>query len=166
MKMEQSEVKFEDFDVLSETWSTIELEDKSIIRFKTVLMALKRDISQMPSAKGLALQSKLLATTYSLPNVKGHKGQNWSVNELEKHIIKPNLMFRQLKNGISEYKTSNEIITINTRAVRIDKTNKFQRDGQPAYIIRTEAEVIIAENEPINAINTPIAVEKTAKSSQ
>jgi hypothetical protein len=79
--------------------------------------------------------------------LRGKKGATWTIHELEKHIIKPNMMYRQLKSSISIYATENEKITVQTRLVRIDKTNKFGIDGEPAYIVRTEADIIVEAKE-------------------
>jgi hypothetical protein len=160
-----STVAFIDFEVVSENWTTYEVEDKTLVRFKTVLLGLKRDMTKMPTQLGLGLQTRLLVITHALPELRAKKGAVWSTHELEKHIIKPNLMYRQLKSATSIYTTENEKITIQTRLVRIDKTNKFGIDGEPAYIIRTEADIIVEakeENKPLENI-PPKTVDEAQK---
>lgn len=142
-----SNEEFIDFEVVSENWTTYEAEDKTKVRFKTVLLGLKRDMTKLPTQLGLGLQTRLLVITYALPELRGKKGSTWSIHELEKHIIKPNMMYRQLKSSTSIYNTENEKITVQTRLVRIDKTNKFGIDGEPAYIVRTEADIIVEAKE-------------------
>jgi hypothetical protein len=152
-----STVPFIDFEVNSEDWTTCEVEDKTIVRFKTVLLGLKRDMTKMPTQLGLSLQTKLLVSTHAVPELRAKKGTVWSIQELEKHIIKPNMMYRQLKFADSIYSTKDEKIIIHTRLVQVDKTNKFGLDGEPAYLVRTEADIIVetkeGEAKPLESIS-------------
>jgi len=148
-----------EFNVHSEKWHVYELEDKSTIRFKTVLI----DIYDAGPAEGemgaqgirkAFFNMKLLSSVFSPKKMREKKGQVWPISELEKNIIKPNLMFRQLKDGgFAEYETSNSKLQIKTILRQVDRTSKFGSMGNPAYIIRTESEVLIEKKPTVNEQN-------------
>ena len=136
--------KYVDFDVVDENWSAYELEDDAIIRIKSVLMNIEELILNKNKKGKLNLGAQLLTTVYSSPSHKREEGKVWTVEELENAIIKPNMKFNTIKDGGSaRYKTGKGLITIRHILKRIDKTSKFDIQGNPAYIIRSENEVLI-----------------------
>ena len=141
-----------DFDMIREDWHVYELEDDSIIRTKNVLMSII-DAGPVDESEARALGMrkygfglKSLYVVHSPKHLRGPKGKASSVSELEKFIVQRNLKFRQTKDGgKSEYETKKTRIAVLTRVRQVDKTSKFDRNGMPAYIIRTENEILLAE---------------------
>lgn len=137
-----------DFDVLKENWHEYELEDDTVVRSKVVLLKILNASPSEKSAKmpKFLLSSKLLNVVHSPDHLKGKKGRSWPVSELEKFITEPNMKFRRLRDGgLAEYKTKKAIIAIRSRIIQIDKTSKYDVEGNPAYIIRTEGDVLSKE---------------------
>lgn len=137
-----------DFDIINEKWHVYELEDDSIIRFKTVLTAIF-DAGPAEEETGISgmrkafFSARLLSSVFSPKDIRGKKGKSWSISELEKFKTQTNLKFRQIKDGgIAEYDTKNSIITIKSWLRQVDKTSKFDGFGNPAYIIRTESQIL------------------------
>lgn len=146
---EWSPEKFIDFDVISENWYIYELEDKTIIRFKTVLTAIYDAVpaeseTAVDGLRKAFFNMRLLSSVFSPKDIREKKGKVWSILELEKNIAHRNLMFRQLKDaGFAEYETAKSKLQIKTILKQVDKTSKFDALGNPAYIIRTENEVFV-----------------------
>ena len=130
-----------DFDVIAENWSTYELEDKTILRSKTVLLnIIKRDAAEKKDKALLGIQ--LLNVIDSA--TKGSLGKKWTVEELEKYVTEPNMMFRQIKDGgPSVYETKNSKIVVRAVVKQIKKTSEFDLNGDPAYIITSDNEIIL-----------------------
>lgn len=150
--LEKNHDELVDFDVISENWHVHELEDDTIIRTKNVLTAIidsgpaTNEKAGVPGMRKLGFGSKLMIVSHSPRHLRGKKDKAWSVPELEKFIVQRNLKFRQIKDGgKAEYRTKKmQIITL-TRVKQVDKTSKFNQNGMPAYIVRTESEVLVAE---------------------
>jgi len=139
------------FDVIRENWHVYELEDDSVIRIKNVLMSIidagpADEEAGVPGLRKFGFGLKLLTVTHSPKHLRHSGGKTWSLSELEEFIVQPNLKFRQIEDGgNSEYRTKKSQISISTRLKQVDKTSKFAQNGMPAYIIRTENEIMLAE---------------------
>lgn len=150
--LEKDYEKLVDFDVIRENWHMYELEDGSVIRTKNVLMSI---IDAGPSDENEAsavgmrkygFGARLLNVILSPKHLRGPKGKTLPVSELEKLTVQRNLKFRQIKDGgRAEYETKNSKISISTRVKQVDKTSKFDQNGMPAYIVRTEHEILMFE---------------------
>ena len=136
--------RFVDFDVISENWSAYELEDDTLIRTKNVLMDIIEAGPAVEKGSEFGVGAKLLNVVHSPSSLRGPKGKATEVKELEKFIVQPNMKFRQIKDGgPAKYETKNSTITLVTRVRRIEKTSKFDAKGMPAYIIRTENQILV-----------------------
>jgi hypothetical protein len=143
--------KLVDFDVIKENWHAYELEDGSIIRTKNVLLSIV-DVGPVDEKESAAVGArkgyfalKFLAVIHSPEHLRGPKDKAWEAPELEGYIVEKNLKFRQIKDGGNcEYSTKKTKITVQTYVRQIDKTSKFDLNGMPAYLIRTEANILIA----------------------
>lgn len=141
-----------DFDVIRENWHAYELEDNSIVRIKNVLMSITDEGPANEKEAGeyglrkYGFGINLLSTIHSPKHLRSPIGKVWSVSELEGFIIERNLKFKQTKDGgDAEYETKKSKIIITTHVSQVDKTSKFDKNGMPAYIIRAESLVIVAE---------------------
>jgi hypothetical protein len=145
--------KFVDFDVIKENWNEYELEDGSIIRTKNVLLSIvdvgpagEKDKVVVGLRQGY-FTLKFLAVIHSPENLRGPKDKVWEASELENYIVTKNLKFRQTKDGgNSEYTFKKTKVIVQTYIKQVDKTSKFGEDGMPAYIIRTEANILTEAN--------------------
>lgn len=144
--------KLVDFDVIREDWHVYELEDNSIIRTKNVLMTVidegpaDEKEAGAPGLRKIGFGVKLLNVVHSPKHLRGRKGKVWSTSELEKSIVKHNLKFRQIKDGgKAKYETKKMEIIVLTRVNQVDKTSKFDQNRNPAYIVRIESQILMAE---------------------
>jgi len=149
---EKDDEELVDFEVVRENWHVYELEDDSIIRTRNVLLSIidagpaDETEAGAPGLRKYGFGMKLLNAIHSPKNLRGPKGKAWPVSELEKFIVQRNLKFRQIKDGgNSEYETKKFVITLLTRVRQVDKTSKFDQSGMPAYIIRTENEILLTD---------------------
>jgi len=135
------------FKILNEKYHMFESEDGSIISAKFVLI----HIVKMPAQKGMDksgyyFQSQFVTGVWALPKNRGERDKSYTTDELAKFIEKENLMFKQIQDGGSNlYETDEFNLLINYRVKQIDKTSKFDSMGVPAYIIRSESEVLVQE---------------------
>lgn len=144
--------KLVDFAVIRESWHVYELEDDTIIRTKNTLMTIldagpaeHTEVGALDMRK-LGFGLKLLNVVHSPKHLRGPKGKAWPLSKLEKSIVQRNLKFRQIKDaGNCEYETEKWKIIISTRLRQVDKTSKFGVNGMPAYIVRTESMILLAE---------------------
>ena len=141
-----------DFDVIRENWNMYDLADDTVIRTKNVLMAIidagpaKESEASAPGMRKYGFGLKLLNVIHSPKHLRGSKGKASPVSELEKFIVERNLKFRQIKDGgNSEYETKKSKIIVSTRIRQVDKTSKFDENGMPAYIVRIESQILLAE---------------------
>lgn len=133
------------FEIIKENWSTYELEDGTIIRFKFVLINIIKTPIQSEKGNLLLFNARNVIGVFS-PEERGDKDRNYTVEELEKYISKLNVMFRQIvDSGLNEYKTDKHTIIITPRVTKIDKTSKFDKQGMPAYIVRSETQFLVVE---------------------
>lgn len=144
--------KLVNFDVIREDWHVYELEDDSIIRTKNALMTIidagpaDEKEAGAPGLRKYGFGLKLLNVVHSPRHLRGPKGKAWPVSELEKFIVERNLKFRQIIDaGNSEYETEKFKIIVSTRVRQVDKTSKFDMNGMPGYIVRTQSEILLGE---------------------
>ena len=149
---EKNDYELVDFDVIRESWHVYELEDDTVIRTKNVLMTiidagpLEESEASTPGMRKYGFGLKLLNMVHSPKHLRGPKGKAWPISELEKFIIQRNLKFRQIKDGGNcEYRTKKSQIIVSTRVKHVDKTSKFDANGMPSYIIRTESQILVGE---------------------
>jgi hypothetical protein len=144
------EEKIVDFDVIKENWSAYELKDGTIIRTKNVLMGIIEENPPIeeavkPKLRKSRFEAKLLNFVRSPKSIRKSKGESLEVSELDKYIIEPNVFFRSIKDGgDAVYRAEGLGVTVKTRVYQIDKTSKFDQNGNPSYIIRTENEIMVA----------------------
>lgn len=144
-----------DFKTIRAEWNAYELEDNSIIKTKFVLIFIVIDPSErLGNGRTKALfASKNVTGVVSPQNIRGEPDKNYPIYELEKHIIKRNMKFRQIQEGgWNEYETKKFKLRIRNRVRSIDKTSKYDSRGMPSYIVRFETELF---QEILNAEETP-----------
>ena len=85
-----------------------------------------------------------MSSVFSPKDIRGQKDKQHPLSELEKCKTDINLKFRQIKDGgFAEYQTKKSNLKVKTWLRQVDKTSLFDGLGNPAYIIRTESEVLI-----------------------
>lgn len=138
--LESFEEELIPFVTKNEDWQVYELEDDTIIRTKFVLMTIIA--YGEPNEKGLRLSrfgSQTLTVIYSPKDIRGPPDKTWTAEELEPFIIEKNLKFRQIHDaGIYQYKTEKSQFEVDYRIFQVDKTDKYDILGNPAYIVRTK----------------------------
>jgi len=136
-------------DTIHEEWHEYEVEDKTIIKTKWVLMNIIAYGEPDPDGKRLnRVGAKTLTIVHSPKEVRGSPDKTWTVEELEPHITERNVLFRQIHNGgLYKYETEKATIEAEYRVTQIDRTSKYDADGMPAYIIRTSTNYAVMKKE-------------------
>lgn len=132
---------------INEKWHIYELEDNTIIKTKFVLMNIVAYGEENELKKRLAnFASTNLVVVYSPKEIRGPKDKAWTAQELEEHITGNNLKFRQIEDGgMNTYETEKSIIQVEHRVAQIDNTSKYDKNGMPAYIVRSKTSIILSE---------------------
>jgi len=137
------------FKVIKEEWNEYELDNTTIIKSKFVLMNIIKTPETNEKGQHLTVhQSQNLIAIFSPEEVRGDPDRNYGVDELEAHIIERNLFFRQiLDSEFNEYETDNYLIKIKNTVKSIDLASKFDARGNPAYIVRSETQILSLEED-------------------
>jgi len=136
-------------DTIHEEWHEYEVEDKTIIKTKWVLMKIIAYGEPNPDGTRLnRIGGQTLTVIHSPKEIRGPPDKTWTVTELEPYITEPNALFRQIQNGgINKYETEKASIEAEYRVTQIDKTSKYDVEGMPSYIVRTSTNYVVMQKE-------------------
>jgi len=141
--------RYIDFDIINENWNVYELEDKTIIKQKHIISLIfgTGEIDEKGKEK-IGFAANDIIVVFSPKEIRGPPDKNYSIPELEKYIIVPNVKFSLIKDAeMNQYKTEKMNISVRTVVKRIEKTSKFDPKGMPQFIVRYESMLLIQEPE-------------------
>ena len=140
-------VKNIDYQIEKEDIIVLEIEDGSLITYRTILLDVIE--TDQETDQGMVLQFNLqnLVTTLSPEGLQGKKGKKYPMSELEKNIDSPNMMFKKVKGtGINSYiLDGGGKLIVKNNISQIDRTTLINSMGMPTYIVRSET--LIAQEE-------------------
>jgi hypothetical protein len=125
-----------DFEPVKEEWTVVELEDRTILRMRPVLLLFRRDSSKKKKraprgAMRFQLQFAIWAKTKGKPSKLPI-----TVELMQQHVVKRNLSFRFLRRGESTYDVEGQKFQLKAIPTQFDKTSLFDRDGEPTYLVQ------------------------------
>lgn len=162
---------FVDFDVIREDWNRYKLEDGAIIKTKFVLInvmmekTMKELISEAKTKKkkkseklmGVAIQSKNVVGAEVPKKLRGSPSSPYTPQELQASIIHKDVDFEVIKERRSEYKLKNGMtIKVKSSPFTISKTNKFDSQGLPLYIVNSTGDVMFVFPEELERELKPV----------
>lgn len=122
-----------DFDVLEESWSDYELADGTLVRIKMVLTFIYPGGEE--GDYGFSLNPIIVTWTPPKDRDINRAGSKLPVEELQEHVVEENVMNRCLNEGRSKYATPYGPLIIRAAARRFMRTDRYDPEGQPQYII-------------------------------
>jgi len=128
-----------EFRIKAEDWSIFELEDASILKAKNVLI----NILGKRAGKGFnaSLQSQLVLGVYAPEELRGKPSEPYTKEELVKSVVRDDVDIRKvLEQPWNEYELDNGLLLkIKTIPIHISRTNKYDKEGMPIYLVETTA---------------------------
>lgn len=128
-----------EFEVEKEDWNVLELEDGAIIKTKFVMIVLKKFEDE--KGRGFETNASNILGVMAPPERRGPPSdRDYPRKELERSIINRDVPFKILKEGWSEYKLQDDSkLSVKLVTSQISKTDKFDRRGEPIYIVLNTA---------------------------
>lgn len=127
-----------DFDVVSEPWNKYEItNDGTILKTKYIMKSvfrIMRDDKAQYTGDGQPLSVIVVPENLR----KEPDTKTYSPEELKKSIIKDDMRYRTLAEEWNEYQIDDGAnVRVKTTVTRIARTSKFDRNGDPIYLVDT-----------------------------
>lgn len=125
------------FDVLREPWNEYELPDGSILRVKHVLRRIFKVQNPDGSFSWETDIQAITALTHVPEESKGPPSDTtYSPEELRSQVIDPDVRYRTLPEEWNEYILEDGTrVRLKFTVARISKTDKYDRRGEPIYLV-------------------------------
>lgn len=124
-----------DFDVVREPWQKYELNDTSTLKVKYVLTRLWKKIQDnKPSYR---IDGQTHTVMLIPPELRGPiDTRTYSKEELESSIVQDEVRYNTISEEWYEYIVDDGTrIRLKMTVTRIAKTSKFDRQGEPVYLV-------------------------------
>lgn len=134
-----AEVTELDFDVLREPWNVYQLEEGPILRIKYVLTRVVRRW-EAGGRVGYAFKGQnVVVFSHIPPELKGEPTHAiYSPMELQASIVNDDIRYSTIAEEWNEYITEDGAsIRVKLTVVKVSRTNKTDKDGDPVYLVQT-----------------------------
>ena len=133
-----------DFEIVREGWTIVELEDKTIIRMRPVLLFVRKDIPR--SRKSRVKEGMRFNLEFGVWGLKKGRPSKKPVDAelIRQNVVKRNLSFRFLRRGDSLYRTERGDLRVVVTPTQFDKSRLFDQDGEPLYLVVHELSAALA----------------------
>lgn len=126
-----------EFKIRNEDWSIFQLEDDTLLKVKLVLI----NVLGKRSGKGFEgkLQSQVVLGVFTPEDLRGTPSEPYTKEELVKSIVREDVdVAKVIHQPWNEYELDNGLlIKIKTIPVHIARTNKYDPEGMPIYLVDT-----------------------------
>lgn len=139
-----------DFEVLKEPWNKYEISDGSVLKTKFILKKIQvKELSEKKA--NFNIDSQNLTVIYPATELKGEPDNKaYSPVELKKAVKKEDLRYNISQEEWNEYLLDDATrIRVKTTVIRISRTSKFDKVGDPIYLVDTSAIVDIKRPKPL-----------------
>lgn len=126
-----------DFDVIREPWSKYQLLDGTKLGVKVIAVRIIKLVSDEKKVS-YSLETQLIHRTYKIPErLRGKPAeQRPSRKELESSIVEDDIRYDTLSEEWNEYMTEDGAkVRIKNTVSRISRTNKYNKNGEPIYLV-------------------------------
>lgn len=128
-----------DFDVLKEPWNVYQLEEGPILRTKYVLTRVVRKREE-GGRFGYAFKGRnIVSLSHFPPELRGPPSPRiYSPEELQASIIDDDVRYSTIVEEWNEYIAEDGAsIRVKLVVVKVSRTDKTDRDGEPIYLVQT-----------------------------
>lgn len=128
-----------DFDVMREPWNVYQLEEGPILRIKYVMTRVLRK-KEAGGRVGYAFKGQNVVSFSHIPDeLKGTPTQAiYSPMELQTSIVNDDVRYSTLIEEWNEYYTEDGAsIRVKLTVVKVSRTNKTDKEGDPVYLVKT-----------------------------
>ena len=128
-----------DFEVLREPWNKYSVEDGSYVKTRFIATKFKKREPTTPEEKlSYGFEGQNLMVAYNVPDgLKGNRSQvQYTPEELRANAkeMKYSIIFEEWNEYVLEDGTA---VRIKSTAIEIIRSAKFDRNGDPIYIVNT-----------------------------
>jgi hypothetical protein len=137
-----------DFDIQKEPWNKYEISDLTILKVRQIIKRVTKVLADDKVSYGIDGDS--LSVVLAPDSLKGTPDdKTYSRQELEKLITNDNMRYNTLAEEWNEYVLDDGgVIRIKATVSRVAKTSKFDRNGDPIYIVETSSIMQIRPPKP------------------
>jgi len=134
-----SKFGFYNFETLREEWNAFELDDKSIILLKIVVIKISR-LEEDEKGFALKVNSRDIVGNLSKPELCGEPStRKYAREELEESVVEEDIDFKQIADSWNEYKLEDgRKFYLKPILTMVSRTNKFNENGEPIYLIQSQ----------------------------
>lgn len=145
-----------DFEVVKEPWNKYQLDDNAILKVKLVLTLLRRKELLRPDGSvekivGFSFDSQNVTTLQSVPeSLKGSPStESYDPKQLESSIVQDDIGYTTLAEEWNEYlDETGEKVRMKTTVGRVARTSKFDKHGNPVYLVSSHGIADIKVRKP------------------
>jgi len=134
-----------DFEVIREPWNKYQLTDGAIVKVKLVLTVVRRKElvradGTVEKTLGYSFESQSPTVVHSVPeNLKGPPStESYDPKQLESAVVQDDISYSTLFEDWNEYiDETGSKIRLKTTVSRVARTSKFDRYGNPVYLVQS-----------------------------
>lgn len=127
------------FEILREEWTVVRLEDETTVVLRPVLLFATKVEQETPRRRVEArwkTEIAVWASTKGEPSATSPSGP-----DLLSHTVDPNLAFKFLQEGSSEYEMEDgAILSLKALPKKFAKTDLHDKNGEPIYNVDFEVQ--------------------------
>lgn len=129
-----------DFDVVREPWQKYELHDNTKVKTKLAITKIYKKLNE-DGKPNYTIDGQNLTALLAPSESKGPPDSNiYTPQQYEQSVIQDDVKYSTLSEEWHEYIIDDGTrLRIKTTVTRIRKTSKFDKDGEPVYLVDTSA---------------------------
>lgn len=129
----------EDVDIVREGWNVYSLSDGNVLKMRQLVKGVGR--LKQRDGRVLAAVSQTPVSLSVIPEALGTPShRDYGQAELRASIEEENVKFKVVEEPANEYATKGRLhFIMRLKLVKVSRTNKFDRDGLPIYLVKTES---------------------------
>lgn len=133
-----------DFEIIKEPWNKYAITDGSVLKTRFILKKVDTRIMD-ENKKNYKIDGLPLSIIYASAELRGEPSQQrYSTQELQNSISYDDLRYDTIHEEWDEYMLDDGTrIRVKATVMKISRTDKFDRNGDPLYLVDTTAMVEI-----------------------
>jgi hypothetical protein len=139
----RGESGIEDVEAISEGWNVYSLSDGNTLKVRQLVRGVGRSKDK---GKAVFTASQTSPIVSVIPRALGTPAsRDYSNTELESSVAEAKVGFEAVTEPVNEYVTESGLrFNAKLRLTGVSRTSRFDRDGVPIYLIKTESQIELA----------------------